>query len=88
MPTKNGGEVGRKIRDRIQAHKSEIKIKLQVSKLCNVVYLAAARVLEMIITTTCSIYEKGTYNAKNHVASIHVHHMARHIPKVSICLTP
>ena len=54
----------------------------------HVEYLGAARVLEMIITTTCSIHEKGTYNAKNHAASIHVHHMARHIPKVSIYLAP
>ena len=78
----------KKGRDRIKAHASAIKIKVQRSKTCHVEYLGVARVLEMTITTTCSIHEKGTYNAKNHVASIHVHHMSRHIPKVSICLTP
>ena len=79
---------GGRIRDRLKAHASTIKIKVQRSKSCHIEYLGAARVLEMNITITCSIHEKGTYNAKNHVASIHVQHMARHIPKVSICLAP
>ena len=50
--------------------------------------LGTARVLEMTITTTTITQEIGTYYAKNHEASIHIQHMARHMPKVSICLTP
>ena len=88
MPTQNGVEEGEENKRPNTSICKCYQNERAMSKIYHAKLLGTARVLEMIITTTYITQEIGTYNAKNHVASIHVQHMARHMPKVSICLTP